>query len=323
MSGVSLVVTLKDERSSIEPFVESVLAQSRPPEEILLVDGGSTDGTLEWVAEVARREPRVRLVRSPGSNISQGRNAGIGRAAQPLIAVTDAGTVLASDWLERVVRPLEADAALDVAGGFYEAGGRGLFERCLSTVITPQLAEIDPGRFLPSSRSIAFRKASWERAGGYPEWLNHCEDLVFDFALKRAGARFVFVPEAMVTWSARPSLRAFFRQYFAYARGDGHAGLWPKRHLIRYSAYACGAALLLAGVQRRRAFVVLAGGMGAYFSKFARRIARRPPGGAPATVAAAALVPLIVATGDVAKMIGYPLGLYERHRGRLRLEERS
>jgi glycosyltransferase involved in cell wall biosynthesis len=316
--SVSLVVTLKDERSSIEPFLESVLAQSRPPEEIVVVDGGSTDGTLEYVEGVARREPRMRLIRSPGSNISQGRNAGIECARQPVIAVTDAGTVPAPDWLERIVRPLDADSAIDVAGGFYEAGGRGLFERCLSTVITPQLAEVDPSRFLPSSRSIAFRKATWERAGGYPEWLRHCEDLVFDFELKRAGARFAFVPEAVVAWSARPSLPAFFWQYFAYARGDGHAGLWPKRHLVRYSAYTSGAALLLAGVQRRRAFLVLAGGMGAYFSKFARRITRRPPGGPPATAAAAALLPLIVVTGDVAKMIGYPLGIYERHRRRLR-----
>ena len=73
--------------------------------------------------------------------------------------------------------------------------------------------------------------------GGYPEWLDYCEDLVFDLALQQSGARFAFAPRAIAWFRPRGSLAAFFRQYYRYARGDGKADLWRARHAIRYAVY--------------------------------------------------------------------------------------
>ena len=312
---VSVIATVRDEADSIETFLHSLFRQTRPPAEIVVVDGGSTDGTLDVLRLRREKSPSLRVLHAPGANISQGRNIAISHATGPIIAVTDAGTVVARDWLERLVHPLEADPTIGVSAGFFDPGGETFFERCLSVVITPQLPEIDPERFLPSSRSVAFRKEWWERVGGYPEWLEHCEDLVFDLELKRAGAAFAFTPEARVAWRARPSLRRFYRQYYLYARGDGHAALWPKRHAVRYGAYATGAALFAAGFALPAAWLALALGVGVHLGRYYRRLWRRPPeGGFGARLAAAALVPAIVVTGDVAKMHGYPRGLIERRR---------
>jgi cellulose synthase/poly-beta-1,6-N-acetylglucosamine synthase-like glycosyltransferase len=252
------------------------------------------------------------VIEAPGASIAAGRNGAIEAAAGPLIAVTDAGTVADPEWLELLVAPLLADPEVGVASGFFRPGGGTSLERVLSTAITPQLPEIDPATFLPSSRSIAFRKSWWERAGRYPEWLLHGEDLVFDLALRRAGARFAFAPAARVTWTARSSLPAYARQYFSYARGEGHAGLFPLRHLVRYSAYLGGALLLaLALAGEPLALVPLAAGAALYLSKFYRRLLREPPG-AGARLVGWALVPAIVVVGDVAKMIGYPVGRFQR-----------
>jgi glycosyltransferase involved in cell wall biosynthesis len=309
----SVIATVRNEAGSIEPFLESLARQTRTPDEVVVVDGGSTDGTLERLRELERRHRWLRVHEAPGANISEGRNLAIARARGPLVGVTDAGTTLQPDWLERLLEPLERDGSLAVASGFFGPGGDTRLERLISTVITPQLSEISPERFLPSSRSVAFRRDWWQRVGGYPEWLNHCEDLVFDMHLKAAGARFQFVPDALVTWRARPTLRAFFRQYFNYARGDGHAHLWPRRHAVRFTAYGLGAALLVAGRRRRGARAALLIGTAAYFSKFARRL-RLLSGGAGERALGLALMPAVVITGDVAKMLGYPLGLYERWR---------
>jgi len=312
--AVSVVATLKDEADSVEGFLESLLRQTRTPEEIVLVDGGSTDGTTEALARAAERSGRVRVHTAPGSSISEGRNFGIARASGPVIAVTDAGTVVEPDWLEHLVGPFEVNGT-DVSAGFFDPGGETWFERCLSTIITPQLPEIDPQRFLPSSRSVAFRKEWWERVGGYPEWLAHCEDLVFDMSLKRAGAEFAFAPGARVTWRARSSLRRFARQYFDYARGDGHAHLWPRRHTARYTAYAGGALLLRAGHERPAAWLLLGALASVYMRKFYARLLRRPPFERRRDVLLCMLVtPAVVVTGDVAKMAGYPIGLIERAR---------
>jgi glycosyltransferase involved in cell wall biosynthesis len=312
--AVSFVATLRDEAGSVEAFVASVLAQTRPPDEIVLVDDGSTDGTGAALERLRAADARIQVHATPGVGISHGRNLAIGKAAGPLIAVADAGTTLRPDWLATIVAPLEDDEAVGVSAGYFEPVGSTLFERVLGAVVSPHPDELDEATFLPHSRSVAFRKSWWQRVGGYPEWLRHCEDLVFDLALKRAGAAFAFRPGAVVRWRARPTLGQFAKQYFLYARGDGHAALWAKRHLVRYGSYAAGAALLVAGASTPVAYLGLAGGAAVHFGRFYRRLARWSPAHGAELAAAAALVPVIVVTGDLAKMIGYPLGLLERGR---------
>jgi glycosyltransferase involved in cell wall biosynthesis len=315
--SVSLVATVRDERRSIEGFLGSLLEQTRVPDEIVVVDGGSTDGTWEALGRLASTHPALIVLRRPGANIATGRNVAIQVARGEVVAVADAGTVASPTWLERLVAPLEEDRGLAVSGGFFVPGGGRWLERTITAIITPQLTEVDPDRFLPSSRSVAFRKEWWARAGGYPEWLDHCEDLVFDLELKRAGGRFTFVPDALVTWSARPTLRAFFRQYLHYARGDGRARLYGRRHAIRYGAYLAGTGLVCASSRRPVLLLVLAGAGAAYMSKFLRRVVNVPPGGTRAALGGAlALAPVVVVVGDVAKMIGYPRGRWERRRSR-------
>ncbi len=312
---VSLIATLKDEADSIGGFLDGLARQSRQPDEIVLVDGGSTDGT---VAAIERAQGTasipIRLIEAAGSNISEGRNIAIDQAANEAIAVTDAGTRPERDWLENLVAPLEHDPELAVSSGFFLPGGAGWRQRTLAIVITPQREEIDPDRFLPSSRSVAFRRAWWRRVGGYPEWLRHCEDLVFDLELRQAEASFAFVPDAIVVWDARPDLRSFARQYFNYARGDGHAGLWGKRHLLRYATYAFGVLVITRHPSKLVLLALLLGWIG-YQGKFLRRLLRIPPSPEPSErLLAFAYAPLVVTTGDIAKMIGYAVGRWERSR---------
>jgi len=315
--SVSVVTTVKDEERTLSRFLGSLLAQSRPADEIVIVDGGSSDRTPEVLADLARSDGRIRVLDAPGASIAAGRNVAIAHARGDLIAVADAGTVAHGDWLERLVRPLEREPEAGVSAGYFLPAGDTWFERTLSAVITPHLGEVDPARFLPSSRSVAFRRQWWERVGGYPEWLRHCEDLVFDLALKDAGATFRFVPGALVEWSARATLGAYFRQYLDYGRGDGLANLWPARHLARYSAYAAGLVLLAAATRTPVAALALAFGAALHVGPFYRRLWRhRPFATAPSMALASTVVPAIVVVGDIGKMIGYPLGRRDRARAR-------
>jgi GT2 family glycosyltransferase len=309
-----LIATLKDEAGSIGPFLDGLLRQSRLPEEIVLVDGGSTDGTIEEIERAQASAPvPIRLIEAPGANISEGRNVAVAEAANEVIAVTDAGTRPRTDWLEKLVAPFESEPRTGVSSGFFLPGGEGWRQRTLAIAITPQREEIDPDKFLPSSRSVAFRRSWWSEVGGYPEWLRHCEDLVFDIELRKAGAPFAFVPDSIVVWDARPDLRSFARQYFNYARGDGHANLWPKRHLLRYAAYAVGLLVVSRGGLPRLAWAALLAGWLGYQAKFFRRLVRIPPSASRAEQARAfAYLPVIVTTGDVAKMVGYAIGTFER-----------
>jgi GT2 family glycosyltransferase len=312
---VSLCATLLDEADSVVAWLDSILAQTRLPEEIVLCDGGSTDGTIERIELRAAREPRIRLIAAPGANVAEGRNAAIAAASGPAIAVTDAGTILDPRWLERLIAPLEEDPGLAVSAGFYRPAGRDAFERVLATVITPRRRDLPADGFPPSSRSVAFRKSWWERIGGYPGWLGAGEDLVFDHRLREAGARFAFAPDAIVSWYPRPRPGEFFAKYRKYARGDGHGHLFPGRHAIRYGAYSAGLALAAHSRRSPLARALLFLGVCLHMGKFLSRVREEKPLPGPGGMAASyGLVPAIVVVGDVAKMVGYPQGLWERWR---------
>src|SRR5205085_1676597 len=123
--------------------------------------------------------------------------------------------------LERITRPFALDPATDVVAGFYHPLADTAFERAAGVVSAPSLAEVDPLRFLPSTRSVSFRRAAWERVRGFDEALAHHEDTPFPLALKRPGARFVFEPTARVRWRPRGDLRASFRRHRRCGFGHG------------------------------------------------------------------------------------------------------
>lgn len=316
-TNISLVCTVRDEADNIAALLDSMLAQTRPADEIVVNDCCSRDATPEIVQAYAARHPQVRLVRG-GHNISSGRNSAVRAARGSVVACTDAGLTLDPGWLAAIVAPIERGEA-DLVGGFFQPAPHSLFELTLGAVNYPELAEVDPQKFLPFGKSMAFRKEVWERVGGFPEWASHCEDLLFDFAAERAGLRRAFAPGAVVHFRPRPDLAAFARQYFYYARGDGLAGLWPKRHAVRYLTYSGGLALL-ALMQRlpatRLPGAILIGlGAAVYTRAPYRRLWPRLRGRRPAEQALAlALVPLIRGVGDVAKMLGYPVGILARRK---------
>jgi glycosyltransferase involved in cell wall biosynthesis len=320
---ISVIATVLNEGDNIRRLMDSLCAQTRRPDEIVIVDGGSRDNTVAVLREYEGRLP-LRVLVEPGANISAGRNRAIAAAQGDIIAVTDAGVTLDRGWLEHLTRPLLDDPALHVVGGFFRADPYTLFEAVLGAATLPLEDEIKAETFLPSSRSVAFRKRAWEAVGGYPEWLDFCEDLIFDLRLKQAAPPFAFASRAVAWFRPRQSLRAFYKQYTLYARGDGKADLWRKRHAIRYVTYLIAAPLLIILGLRRPLFLVplLLGGA-LYLRAPYRRLApvlreaaamNRVRVTLGSNLYAIALVPAIRVTGDIAKMLGYPAGLWWRLR---------
>ncbi len=310
---ISLIATVLNEGDNIRHLFDSIMRQTRPPDEVVIVDGGSRDDTVSIIRAYQEKLP-LRLLVEPGCNISEGRNHAINAAAGSIIAVTDAGVRLSDDWLEKITDPLLANPQLNVVGGFFRADPQTSFEIALGATTLPLEAEIDAETFLPSSRSIAFRKAAAKEIGLYPEWLDFCEDLIFDLRLRQTAGPFAFAPAALVYFRPRTTLRKYFRQYFLYARGDGKANLWLKRHLIRYFAYfLLLPAILVAGASVHPLFwalIVLGGAIylrGAY-RRLPTIIKRAGAESIGLWLYCIVMIPWLRFLGDLAKMIGYPPG---------------
>ncbi|HVM11013.1 MAG TPA: glycosyltransferase, partial [Actinomycetota bacterium] len=119
---ISLIATVRDASPHVHDFLDSVRSQTRAPDEVVIVDGGSTDGTLG----ILRGAEGVRVIEAPGANIARGRNLAIEAASHDHIAVSDADCVLDPRWLEHLEETL-ADGA-DVAMGFYRPLATTVFQ---------------------------------------------------------------------------------------------------------------------------------------------------------------------------------------------------
>lgn len=311
---ITLIATVLNEGDNIHHVMNSIKAQTRQPDEIVIVDGGSTDNTVSIMQSYTDQLP-LRIFVEPDSNISQGRNRALKEAQGDIIAVTDAGVRLTHTWLETITQPMLDNPDLEVVAGFFQADPTTLFEVALGATTLPLQDEIDPETFLPSSRSVAFRKAKSDFVGGYPEWLDYCEDLIFDIRLQQTSQPFAFVPDALVYFRPRSSLGKFYKQYYLYARGDGKANLWRKRHLIRYFTYLIVVPvvfLLGALIHPLLWGLYLIGGAVYLYQPYRRlpQVMKTAPNPSLWTwLYCIVMIPVIRVVGDVAKMIGYPVGL--------------
>ena len=242
---VSVIVPVRDEEDTIRVLLDSLLEQTRPPDEIVITDGGSVDATPQIIEEYIRKGAPVRLIRAGPALPGRGRNLGAAQASHEWLGFTDAGIRLADDWLEILVARAEEDKSIDVVYGAVEPVTNTFFKQCAA------IAYVDPPAALDGVRirfiaSTLLRREAWQTVKGFPEDLRSAEDLVFMNRVEKAGYRFVFEPRAVVHWELRPTLGATFKRFLLYSRNNIRAGLfhrWQARILMRYGVLA---ALLVA-----------------------------------------------------------------------------
>lgn len=312
---LSLIITVKNEIKQLPEWLSSVGAQSVQPDEIIIVDGGSTDGTWEWLRSVAT--DKIKVFQKPG-NIASGRNFAVGEAKGDLIAVTDAGCVYNKDWLKKLI-----ELVMSGKSKFSTTAFRPLLKSDDSTLVrliagatiptAPEFAK----DWLPSSRSVAFEKSAWSLVGGYPEWLPFCEDVLFDLALEKKGIKPAYVRETLVSWRPRLSVWAYLRQVYNYTRSDGHASLFLNRQFIRFAVYGgLLLAIIFASSYLYLCIFMVAVFGSAYMRKYWKRWIDFSREQKKPFLAGLIILPVIIFIGDLAKMWGYLVGVGERVIGR-------
>ena len=236
---VTLITSVKNEAGNVKEWLRGIQEQTRPPDEMVIVDGGSTDGTTEQLEAFARESViPVRVVRAPGTNMARARNIAIEQATHSIIAVTDFGCVQHHTWLERLIQPFKIEPETRVSAGFYRSIDRRGQDHS-GDGIWPGINEIDPQSFLPSSRSVAFRKDAQEAVGGHPEWLTRAgDDTYLDLELKRLGGEWGFVPEALVDWVTPDTLSSYLQKMVYWSIGDGESGVHARYYWGYFKRWA-------------------------------------------------------------------------------------
>lgn len=242
---VSVITTVYNEAGQIGAVLDSLLEQSRQPDEIVVVDGGSRDGTWQVLQDYDEEYDSVKAIQED-CNIAEGRNIAIEAAAHDIILGIDGGCIADKDWVNEMLDPFK-DGADAVAGNF-EPRSSSRFEYVQGMIVTSSYDAdaLERGDRAPSSRSIGFRRRVWEAAGGYPEDLYTGEDTRFNANVQAAGYSFTPAPDAVVYWHMRPTWRSLWGQYERYGEGDARA-----KNLLDHPSTVAGVPknLLLLGTQ--------------------------------------------------------------------------
>jgi succinoglycan biosynthesis protein ExoA len=315
LADLAVVVPVLNEEESLPALLADLAAQDPAVGEIVVVDAGSTDGTAALLRAEQARLPSLRVVEAPGATPGRGRNEGVRATGAERVVTLDAGSRIGPGFVAALAA---AAGERRVAVGVSEPDARTAFERASGWFTLRAFKPAGApgpiaGELLPAGRNgLCFARVDWERAGGYPPELPWGEDKVFARALRRAGCELVVVPEAVVRWRPRGSLRAIYRQYRNYGRGDALARLDRQNELVTFGIYGVGGGLaVLFALGSRTAGAFLAAGAAGYLSLFVLS-ARRSLG----ADAALAWVPVLRLVVDVAKMQGFLEGVTRGRGGR-------
>jgi succinoglycan biosynthesis protein ExoA len=223
---ITVMVPMLNEAGHIEGLVADLAAQDWEGElEVLVADGGSTDGSVARLETAAdRHRLAVTVIDNPERWVSPGLNRCIRRATGDLIVRVDCHSRFPVDYLRRCALAAEETGA-DNVGGILVPRGRTPTERAVAAAVdsafggigwtrhgTAERAEVDTVTF------GAFRPRAFERAGLYDESLLRNQDDELNLRLRRSGGKVVMDPAIRVYYTPRGSLRRLFKQYYEYGR---------------------------------------------------------------------------------------------------------
>lgn len=244
---VTVVATVLNEANAIDELIAGLSRQSFAVFEIVIVDGGSADGTWDRLQELARQNSRLRVIRdetcnlkaSPGP-IARGRNRAMANAGAAIIACADAGCHYHPQWLANLTAPIRSGQADYALGGSYiDTANATTWDIASAPFLGVKL---DPRGIRKSctARSMAMSKSLWEQVGGFPEQQLFGEDTLFDLRARQVTAP-AFVADAMASYRPRFTFRSAAARLGLYAHADGVLGVRRSRlvrNLLRCMAQA-------------------------------------------------------------------------------------
>ena len=285
---VTVVIPMYDEAGYIEACLQAFVAQTWPMDllDVVVVDGGSTDGCRQTVESLAADHPWLRVLDNPARRIPAACNIGLHAAKGDIVCFFSSHGVPSSTYVERTVAVLRETRATGV-GGTYDHVGLDRRSSAIGLAMASPFGMASPHRFATGRRDVdtISHPAYWIdpvlAVGGFNEELQRNEDYELNWRLRQAGARLVFDPSIRSTYRPRRSLTALSRQFWHYgwwkARVVGrHHGSFKVRHLVPPAAVVAAAVAPALAVTRRGRVVVGLGAAG-YVAVVAAGVAHAHP----------------------------------------------
>lgn len=240
---VSVIVPARDEEDSIGATLTALRRQSHPALQIIVVDGGSTDGTVAVVERHMAEDPRIELLPNPRQVIPAALNIALAAARGRWVVRMDAHSTVDEEYVGAAVARLR-EGCWGGVGGRKDGVGTTPAGRAIAAALGSRFgvggslyhygtAE-QPVDHIPFG---AYPTELLRRLGGWDERLVANEDFEFDYRIRRSGAVLLFDPRLRISWKSRQTVRSLYQQYRRYGAGKVDvARLHPTslrvRHLV-------------------------------------------------------------------------------------------
>ena len=237
---VSIVVPCLNEAEELDDFLAYVDSQERldtVDHEVIIVDGGSTDGTLERLTGWSATRPHVRVLHNDRGLVAHGLNQGILAARGDVVIRMDVHTRYAPDYVSQSIRALDETGA-DNVGGPWIAEGKGYFGNAVAQAFQSQFGT---GGSLAKARDYegpvdtvylgCWRRDAFERHGLFDTSLVRSQDSEMNWRIREAGGLVWQTPRIRSWYRTRSTIRSLFAQYRQY-------GYWKLRVMLKHPGTA-------------------------------------------------------------------------------------
>ncbi|OCP03389.1 MULTISPECIES: glycosyltransferase family 2 protein [unclassified Ensifer] len=255
-----IVIPCLNEAEHLEGLVETLQpAATRLNGAIVVVDGGSTDGTRDIATRLAQTDPVVLALDNPKRIQSAAINLAVARfgAAFDYLIRIDAHGTYPQDYCERLVEEALQTGADSVVVAMQTVGFTP-FQKATACAQNSKLGNGGAKHRLGATSHWAdhghhalMRISAFQAIGGYDEIFSHNEDAEFDYRFHQAGYRIWMTDRTSMVYYPRAKVGPLFRQYFAYGRGRARNALkhraWPSlRQLLPLAVAPVAIGALLA-----------------------------------------------------------------------------
>jgi len=227
VTPVTVIVPLFNDREGIVRCCASLTEQRSEVStirEILVVDGGSTDGSREAVSAFAARDARVRLLDNPDRFVSHALNLAVSRGTSDIFVWISSHATVADDYVDVAVATLEATGA-DVVGGPMRPKGKGRFGEAVAWALRSRWG-IGGSRFhrddyegeADSVYMLVFTRTTFERFGPFDECQVRNQDDEYTYRVRSQGGRVWLTPMLHSSYEPRSEPVGLATQFFGYGR---------------------------------------------------------------------------------------------------------
>jgi GT2 family glycosyltransferase len=227
--SVSVIVCTHNGSRTLRRCLEGICRLNYPNFEVIVVDDGSTDGTVAIVQQYD-----VRLISTVNKGLSSARNTGLEAATGEIVAYIDDDAYPDPDWLTYLADTFMRTSYVGVGGPNIHPGGDGVVADSVANapggpihvLLTDRVAEHIPGC------NMSFRASALREIGGFdPQFVTAGDDVDVCWRLQEGGGTLGFNPAAMVWHRRRTFVRAYWRQQLGYGRAEAMLERkWPEKY---------------------------------------------------------------------------------------------